>query len=161
MTQVSLFFIPPEGGDEKFLKKTGRLISQCGMFSESIIKYFDVVEHMLAKLVNSAEDSVTYRAGFESSVERLHRGVLIAIPFGTHAGLQPIMPQPFLIIMTRICAASVTVMDDAAANISAAAAKCFVRSERSLALPSLTSASDIADTYSVNLSSISSMFIYT
>ena len=58
------------------------------MFSEPIVKYFDVVEHMLAKFIGPCEDAVTYRAGFEAAVEGFHRGIVVTVPLGTHAGFQ-------------------------------------------------------------------------
>ena len=55
------------------------------MFSEAVVKDFNVFKDIASQFVLISEYVPANRAAFVTPVERFHRGVVVAVAFATHA----------------------------------------------------------------------------
>src|ERR671920_1658721 len=91
------------------LSRAGEVES--GMAPDGIVKPVDVAANSLVCLLAGVEEGPPDELGFQGLEERLHHGVVIAIPLAGHRDQDAVLLELGLIIDRAILTAAIGVMD--------------------------------------------------
>ena len=81
------------------------------MAPDGIVEAVNVATNGLGRLLTGVEDGPPHQLGFEGLEERLHHGVVVAIPLSGHRDQDAVLAELGLIIDRTILAAPIGVMD--------------------------------------------------
>src|SRR3954468_22327100 len=91
------------------LSRAGEVES--GMAPDGIVKPIDVAANSPVCLLAGVEDGPPDELGFQGFEERLHHGVVVAIPLAGHRNQDAVLLELGLIVDRAILAATIRMMD--------------------------------------------------